>query len=223
MNPMSPGAAASNLVPTVTEQTFEREVMTTELPVLVGFLAAWSNPCKLIEPDLVALKHELEGKAKVVRIDVDQSPQLAQEFQLKGIPAFAVVQQGRVVVAKQGMQRREQLRQMIDPFLPRSEAAIRVEELIKLMKAERVMPIDTRDAASFARAHIPGAMHLALADIEIKKDELASTGKAPVLYDRSGLETKGVAEKLAEQGYPVAFLEGGFLAWEIAGQTIERS
>lgn len=223
MNPMTPGPAASNTVPTVTEQTFEREVMGTELPVLVAFLAAWSNPCKLVEPDLVALRHELEGKAKIVRVDVDQSPMLAQEFQLKGIPAFAVVQQGRVVTAKQGMLRREQLRQLVDPFLPRSEAAIRVEDLIKLMKAERVQPIDTRDASSFARAHIPGAMHLPLAEIETKADELASTGKVPVLYDRSGLDTKGIAEKLAEQGYPVAFLEGGFLAWEIAGQSIERS
>src|SRR3982751_2946970 len=135
MNPMTPGPTG-NQVTTVTEQTFEREVMATELPVLVAFLAAWSNPCKLVEPDLVALRHELEGKAKIVRVDVDQSPQIAQEFQLKAIPSFAVVQQGRVVTAKQGMMRRDQLRQLVDPFLPRSEAAIRVEELIKLMKAE---------------------------------------------------------------------------------------
>jgi thioredoxin 1/putative thioredoxin len=215
--------ASTPAITVVTEQTFEREVIATDVPVLVAFVAAWSNPCKLIEPDLVALKHELEGKAKIVKIDVEQSPGLAQEFQLKGIPAFAVVQQGRVVTAKQGMMRREALRQLIEPFLPRSESAIRVDEFVKLSKAGRVVAVDTRDAASFARAHIPGAMHIPLAELETRANDLASTGMAPVLYCRSGNDSKTVAEKLAEQGYPVAFLEGGFLAWEISGQPIERS
>ncbi len=206
----------------VTEKTFEQEVLQTELPVLIEFSAVWCAPCKQIEPDVVALRDELEGKAKVVKIDVDKSPVLAQEFQVKSVPTFVVVKGGRVVATQPGAVRRNALRTLIEPFLPRSESALRVEELIKLAQAGRVAPVDTRDASSFKRAHIPGAVHLPLEEVEAKIDTIAATGRVPVLYDRSGSETKVVAERLAEQGVPVAFLEGGFLAWEVAGQTIER-
>lgn len=216
-------AGVPNPVVTVTEQTFEREVMTVDVPVLVAFVAVWSNPCRAMEPDLVTLAHELEGKARVVRVDVDKTPMIAQEFQLKTIPAVAVVHQGRVVQAKQGMMRLGDLRALVEPYLPRSESAIRVQEFVQLAKAGRVMAVDTRDAGSFARAHVPGATHVPLEEVEAKIYELASTGKAPVIYDRAGIESKILAEKLAEQGVPVAFLEGGFLAWEVAGQPIERS
>ena len=220
---MNPTTAAGAGVPTVTEQTFEREVMTSELPVAVVFLAAWSNPCKLLEADLAPLAHELAGKVKFVKVDVDRSPTIAQEFQLKGVPAVAVVHQGRVLTAKQGMLSRAQLRQMLEPHLPRSESAIRVEEFVQLAKANRVVAVDTRDAGSFARAHVPGAVHIPLEEVEARVYELASTGRAPVIYDRAGIDSKLLAEKLAEQGVPVAFLEGGFLSWEVAGQPIERS
>ena len=209
-------------VPYITEQTFEREVLQTDVPVLIEFSASWCAPCKQIEPDVVALRHELEGKAKVVKIDVDQAPTLAQEFQVKSVPTFAVVHQGRVVASQPGAIRRAQMRAMIEPFLARSESAIRVEEFLKLAKAQRVVAVDTRDAASFARAHIPGAMHIPLDEVEAKVSDIAATGRAAVLYCRAGTLTKAQAEKLAEQGVPVAFLEGGFLAWEVAGEPIER-
>ena len=209
-------------IPYVTEQTFEREVIQTELPVLIEFTAVWCAPCKQIEPDVVAIAHELEGRAKVVKIDVDKSPTLAQEMQVKSVPTFMVVKGGRVVGGQPGAMRRQQMRALIEPFLPRSEAAVRVEEYLKLAQAGRVVAVDTRDPASYARAHIPGAVNLPLADVEAKIDTISSTGKVPVLYDRSGSDTKELAEKLAESGVPVAFLEGGFLSWEVAGQPSER-
>ncbi len=209
-------------LPYVTEQSFEREVLQTELPVLIEFSAVWCAPCKQVEPDVVALMHELEGKAKVFKIDVDKSPLLAQELQVKSVPTFMVVKGGRVVAAQPGAMRRNQLRALIEPFLPRSESAVRVEEFLKLAQSGRVVAVDTREASSFKRAHVPGAIHLPLEEIEAKIDTIAATGRVPVLYDRAGTDTKAVAEKLADQGYPVAFLEGGFLAWEVAGQPIER-
>jgi thioredoxin len=222
-HPMALPSAATSVIPYVTEQTFERDVIGSELPVLIEFSAAWCAPCKQIEPDVVALHHELEGKAKIVKIDVDQSPTLAQEFQVKSVPTFTVVKEGRVVATQPGAMRRAQLRQMVEPFLPRSEAAIRVEEFVKLATADRVVAVDTRDAASFARAHVPGAMNIPLDEVEAKIDTVAATGRAPVLYCRAGTLSKPIAEKLAEQGSPVGFLDGGFLAWEVAGQPIERS
>jgi thioredoxin 1/putative thioredoxin len=114
------------------------------------------------------------------------------------------------------------LRALIEPHFARSQSALQIPEFLKLAKAGRVVAIDTRDRNSYTRAHIPGAIHLSLTDIEASIDRLAATGKVPVLYCRSGLETKVVAEKLGDQGYPIAFLEGGILAWEVAGQPIER-
>lgn len=214
---------SNSTIPYVTEKNFEQEVLTAELPVLIEFSATWCAPCKQVEPELQALRMDLEGKAKVVKIDVDKSPLLAQEFQVRSVPTFAVVARGRVVASQAGAIRRAQMQKMIEPFLPRSEAALRVEELVQLMQQGRAVPVDTRDAASFARAHIPGAIHAPLERVEDSLPELASTGRAPVLYCRSGSETKAMAEKLDEQGFPVAFLEGGFLAWELAGNPIERS
>lgn len=217
MRPMAPSA-----IPYVDEQSFEREILRSELPVLVEFSAVWCGPCKQVEPDVIALMHELEGKAKVVKIDVDKCPALAQELQIKSVPTFMVFKGGRIAGGQPGALRRAQLRAMIEPFLPRSESAVRVEEFLKLAQAGRVVAVDTRDVQSFTRAHIPGAIHLPLAEIEGKADVLMSTGRAAVLYCRAGTETKTLAEKLAEDGYPVAFLEGGFLAWEVSGQPIER-
>ncbi|MBL8715868.1 MAG: thioredoxin fold domain-containing protein [Myxococcales bacterium] len=213
---------APSAIPYVDEQSFEREILRSELPVLVEFSAVWCGPCKQVEPDLIALMHELEGKAKVVKVDVDKCPALAQELQIKSVPTFMVFKGGRIAGGQPGALRRAQLRAMIEPFLPRSESAVRVEEFLKLAQAGRVVAVDTRDVQSFTRAHIPGALHLPLADIAAKADMLMATGRAAVLYCRAGTETKALAEKLAEEGYPVAFLEGGFLSWEVSGQPIER-
>ncbi len=206
----------------VTEQNFEREVIQTDLPVLIEFSAVWCAPCKQVEPDVIAIAHELEGKAKVFKIDVDKSPMLAQEMQIKSVPTFMVIKGGRVVASQPGAMRRQQMRALIEPHLPRSESSVRVEEFLKLAQSGRVVAVDTRDAGSFARAHIPGAVNLPLAEVEQKIDSISATGHVPVLYDRAGTDTKPIAEKLAEQGIPVAFLEGGFLSWEVAGQPVER-
>ena len=213
---------APSAIPYVDEQSFEREILRSELPVLVEFSAVWCGPCKQVEPDLIALMHELEGKAKVVKVDVDKCPALAQELQIKSVPTFMVFKGGRIAGGQPGALRRAQLRAMIEPFLPRSESAVCVEEFLKLAQAGRVVAVDTRDLPSFTRAHIPGALHLPLAEIAAKADTLMATGRAAVLYCRAGTETKTLAEKLSEEGYPVAFLEGGFLSWEVSGQPIER-
>jgi thioredoxin 1/putative thioredoxin len=126
------------------------------------------------------------------------------------------------VAADQGVLRRNQLRELIDPFLPRAEGAIRPVELAQLMREGQVVPVDTREAAAYRRAHIPGASHLPLEEIEGRLAELHMLAGAPVLYCRSGDKTKELAAKLAEDGMPVAFLEGGFLGWEAEALPIER-
>jgi thioredoxin 1 len=209
-------------VGTVTDHTFEREILQSDLPVLVEFSAEWCGPCKTIAPELLALSEELRDKAKVVTIDVDKSPLIARELGVQSVPTFVVFHQGRPAGGKVGALRRTQLREMIEPFLPRAAGALRPAELLELLKRRQVVPVDTRDAPVFARAHLPGAVSMPIEEIGGRLAELQMLPGAPVLYCRSGDKTKELAEKLAREGMPVAFLEGGLLGWESAGLELER-
>jgi len=201
-------------LPVVSEQQFEQEVLRSEVPVLVDFYADWCAPCKTVAPEVEALSHELGEKAKVVKVDIEASKRLATMLRIQSVPTFMVFAQGRPVASEQGALKRAQLRAMIEPFLPRVEGAVKPAELAQLLKEAQVVAIDTRDAPSFGRAHIPGAQHMALEEIEGRLAELHMLPGAPILYCRSGNQTQELAKKLAESGVPVGFLEGGFLAWE---------
>ena len=209
-------------LPTVNERNFEQEVLLSEEPVLVEFGAEWCGPCKTMAPELQALSNELKGKAKVVMVDIDKSPMIARQLGVQSVPTFVVFHQGRPVGGKVGAMQRRELREMLDPFLPRAEGAIKPEELAQLLPSGRVVPVDTREAAVFARAHLPNAINVPMAEIETRLAELHMLPGTPVIYCRSGDQTKDLAAKLAEQGVPVAFLEGGVLGWEAAGFRLQR-
>jgi thioredoxin 1 len=206
----------------VTDQTFEQEILRSELPVLVEFSAEWCGPCKTIAPELRALSDELRDKAKVVTIDVDKSPVIARELGVQSVPTFVVFHQGRPVGGKVGALRRAQLREMIEPFLPRAAGALKSEELAQLVQRQQAVPVDTREAAVFRRAHLPGAVSIPIEELPTRLAELHMLPGAPVIYCRSGDKTKEMAEKLANEGMPIAFLEGGLLGWESAGFPLER-
>ncbi|MGD0524364.1 MAG: thioredoxin domain-containing protein [Polyangiaceae bacterium] len=216
------GAGKGGSVPYVTERDFEKEVLRSELPVLMEFTADWCQPCKTIAPEVEAFARDMEGKAKVVKIDVDKSPVIAQQLRVQSVPTFMVVAEGRIQDAVVGAIRKKKMQEMVEPFLPRAAGAIKPAELAQLLAGGAVSPIDTRDAGAFARAHLPGAVSMPLEGIEGRLAELHMLTGQPVLYCRSGDKTKEMAEKLAEQGVPVAFLEGGLLAWEAEGLPIER-
>jgi thioredoxin 1/putative thioredoxin len=205
----------------VAEQEFEAEVLRSELPVLVDFFADWCQPCKVAAPEVEAVAAELEGKAKVVKVDIDRSQRLATMLRIQSVPTFMVFYQGRPVAAEQGAVKRARLRALLDPFLPRAQGAVRAPELAEALKQPGVAAVDTRDAHSFGRAHIPGAAHMALEEIEGRLAELHMLG-TPILYCRTGDKSKALSEKLAAEGVPVGFLEGGFLAWEAEGLPVER-
>jgi thioredoxin len=209
-------------VPYVTERDFEKEELRSELPVLMEFTAEWCQPCKAIAPEVEAFAREMEGKAKVVKIDVDKSPVIAQQLRVQSVPTFMIVAEGRIQDAVVGAIRKKKMQEMVEPFLPRAAGAIKPAELAQLLAGGAVSPIDTRDAAAFTRAHLPGAVSMPLEGIEGRLAELHMLTGQPVLYCRSGDKTKDMAERLAEQGVPVAFLEGGLLAWEAEGLPIER-
>jgi thioredoxin 1/putative thioredoxin len=215
-------AGAPSGVPFVTERDFEAQVLRSELPVLMQFTADWCQPCKAIAPEVEAFAREMEGKAKVVKIDVDKSPVIAQQLRVQSVPTFMVFAEGRIQDAVVGAIRKKKMQELIEPFLPRAAGALKVPELAQLLAGGGVVPVDARDAAAFTRAHLPQAVNIPAEELESRLAELHMLQGQPVLYCRSGDKTKEVAERLAEQGMPVAFLEGGILAWEAAGLPIQR-
>lgn len=206
----------------VTERTFEAEVLRCELPVLLEFGAAWCGPCKMIAPELEALSVELQGKVKVVKVDIDKSPTLAQQMGVQSVPTFVVFAQGRPVTGKVGALRKPQLMEMLEPLLPRAAGALKPQEVAQLLQAGRISLIDTREAPVFQRSRVAGATNIPIEEIETRLAELHMLPSPPVLYCRGGDKTKDLAARLAQGGFPVAFLEGGVLGWEAAGFTLER-
>src|SRR5690606_34271728 len=100
-------------------------------------------------------------------------------------------------------------------LLPADAAEIRPDELAQLIAQKRAVAVDIRDASSYGRARIPGAVHIPRDQLEAKKKELTvRDGRVRVLYGRSTDEAKEAAETLREAGVNVGFLAGGFLHWE---------
>ena len=85
-----------------TDATFDSIVKKSDLPVVVDFWAEWCGPCKQIGPALEELSNEMEGKIKVVKIDVDSNPSAAAELGVRGIPALFLFKNGEVVSNKTG-------------------------------------------------------------------------------------------------------------------------
>ncbi|HSC85949.1 MAG TPA: thioredoxin domain-containing protein [Polyangiaceae bacterium] len=209
-------------VPFVSEKTFEVEVLREELPVLVEFGAEWCGPCKTVAPELEAVHRELAGKAKIVQVDIDKSPMLAQTLGIRSVPTFIVFHQGQPVNGKQGAIRKAEMLALLEPYLPRAAGALKPLEVQQLAAARRIVLVDTRPPEVFARAHIHGAINAPLAELRDDPERLLALPGPAVLYCRGGKETEQLAAELGEKGLPVAFLEGGVLGWEAEGLKLER-
>lgn len=207
----------------VTDATFEDEVLRSDLPVLIDFYADWCEPCKQLSPIVEEIERELDGKLKVVKVDVDHNPNVAAAFRVQSLPTLFVVNEGRVVGGQPGLLPKEAILQMVEPLLPADASQIDNKTLAQLIQDQRAQAVDIRDAHSFGRARVPGAVHIPAADVVSRKDELKPTdGRVRVLYDRSTDGAKTAADSLSAAGVEVGFLDGGFLFWEADGCPVER-
>ena len=80
-----------------TTADFQKEVLDSDIPVLVDFYADWCGPCKMMSPVLDQLSAELEGKIKIGKVNVDDDPELAGQFKVMSIPNFVLIKNGQVV------------------------------------------------------------------------------------------------------------------------------
>lgn len=96
-------------IPSLTSQTFEREVLQAELPVLVDFWAAWCGPCRQMLPLIEELAAEGEERFKIVKVDVGEEPQLAAKYGVQALPTLAVFRRGEVAQTLEGYKNKSAL------------------------------------------------------------------------------------------------------------------
>ena len=104
--------------PKIMKKSFQDLINDDTTPVLVDFYADWCGPCKMMAPVISELATELNGKIKVIKIDVDRNQAVAQKYQIKGIPTFMLFHKGAVLWRKSGAMSFPDFKQQVEGALP---------------------------------------------------------------------------------------------------------
>lgn len=102
---------------TLTDATFDQEVLQSDQPVLVDFWAEWCGPCKMIAPAIAELAGEFNGKAKIAKLDVDNNNESAARFGIRGIPALLIFKGGKKVDEIIGAVPKQVIKQRLEAVL----------------------------------------------------------------------------------------------------------
>lgn len=102
---------------TITNENFQAEVLSSDIPVLVDFWAEWCGPCKMIAPSVEELAEEYEGKIKIGKLDIDSNQNVASEYGIRSIPSLLIFRNGQVVDQIVGAVPKNHIQSKIDAVL----------------------------------------------------------------------------------------------------------
>jgi thioredoxin 1 len=108
--------ASENIVE-VTDSNFKTEILSSKVPVLVDFWAAWCAPCRAIAPHVEALAKDYDGKIRVGKCDIDSNPEVATQYDIRSIPTLLVFKDGKVAGQVVGAVPRAKIEEMIKKTL----------------------------------------------------------------------------------------------------------
>lgn len=98
----------------VTSENFSKEVLESEIPVLIDFYADWCGPCKMMSPIIESVADKLSSKIKVVKINVDEENELAIKYEISNIPTLVLIKDGQVIRNLVGMRDQNELEEFIE-------------------------------------------------------------------------------------------------------------
>ena len=101
----------------VSDKSFDQDVLKSDKPVLVDYWAPWCGPCKQIAPILEELSRDYDGRLQIAKIDVDDNPETATRYGIRGIPSLLLYKGGEVVATKVGAVSKSQLAAFLDSNL----------------------------------------------------------------------------------------------------------
>jgi len=104
-------------ISTLSASTFDEVVASASEPVLVDFWAEWCGPCKMVAPILQEIADEQAGKIKIVKLNVDEAPEVAMKYQVMSIPTLIVFKDGEVALKVVGAKGKAQLLELLAAFL----------------------------------------------------------------------------------------------------------
>ena len=102
------------------DANWETDVLSSKLPVIVDFWADWCAPCKLLAPTIEALARELEGRARVGKLNVDDNTVVSKRYEIRGVPTVMIFESGEVTEQVVGVASKEYLAELIEGHLSNS-------------------------------------------------------------------------------------------------------
>jgi len=99
------------------EATFQNEVIESAEPVLVDFTAVWCQPCKMLDPVVEELANDWEDNVKVFKLDVDEHPNVAMNYQIMGVPTLMLFKNGEAVERVTGYQPKDRIEKKFTPHI----------------------------------------------------------------------------------------------------------